>query len=274
MNHTRILMLGGDRRSQYLHGMLTAKYPGVVRTYGLGLGAQADWATQIEQSSMVILPVPAQRAGLVPMAQEVPGVKLDDALAAAGKDAIIIGGFAGAVSHPRAVDLLAIEDFVMGNALLTAQGAVGIALEQLPKALADCRCLVVGYGRIGRHSTRLLRAFGARVWATGRRDETLRQIALEGANALHINDIAQYLPGMDLVINTVPEPVLGADILALSARDAFFMELASQPYGIDIHAAEKLGLDAQIYPGIPGRQFPWSAARLIYKQIIAILEGQ
>ena len=45
-------------------------------------------------------------------------------------------------------------------------------------------------------------------------------------------------------------------------RDVILMELASAPYGMDMAAAEKLGLNVQIEGGLPGRYCPGDAAQI------------
>ena len=42
------------------------------------------------------------------------------------------------------------EELTIRNAIPTAEGAIQIAMEELPITLHDSQCLVVGYGRIGK----------------------------------------------------------------------------------------------------------------------------
>ena len=50
------------------------------------------------------------------------------------------------------------------------------------------------------------------------------------------------------------------EVLKHVKKDAVMMELASPPYGIDMHAAEKLGLQVHLEGGLPGRYCPQDAA--------------
>ena len=49
------------------------------------------------------------------------------------------------------------ETYTLENAELTAEGAIYAAMRESDRALCRCRCLVIGYGRIGQALTRMLR---------------------------------------------------------------------------------------------------------------------
>lgn len=152
------------------------------------------------------------------------------------------------------------EQFALENAELTAEGALYFAARQSDSALRRSRCLVIGYGRIGRALTDRLRALGAFVTVAARREESRREA---GENSVDTRDIARALPGMQLIFNTVPWPLLGESELCHVPRSALLMELASAPYGIDLQAAREQGLRVSLESGVPGRYCPRSAAQLI-----------
>ena len=60
------------------------------------------------------------------------------------------------------------EELLMKNAVLTAEGAVQLALERLDVALCGLPVLIVGLGRIGTSLAMILRGFGADVTAAVR----------------------------------------------------------------------------------------------------------
>ena len=51
----------------------------------------------------------------------------------------------------------------IANAVPTAEGAVQLAMEELPITLHGARVLVVGFGRVGKLTAHRFRALGARV---------------------------------------------------------------------------------------------------------------
>ena len=65
------------------------------------------------------------------------------------------------------------EFLTAANAAITAEGALLLAMEQLPVTLADTPVLVIGWGRIGQLLSRKLQALGAHVTASARRSRDL-----------------------------------------------------------------------------------------------------
>ena len=57
-----------------------------------------------------------------------------------------------------------------------------------------------------------------------------------------------------------PQRVLDAETLRRADRDALVIDLSSPPYGVDLEAAQSLGLQAWREPKLPGRYCPYSAA--------------
>ena len=149
------------------------------------------------------------------------------------------------------------EIFTQENARLTAEGALFYAMEQADFALEDANCTVIGYGRIGKALTKMLRDLGAKVRVAARRKES-REEAGEGS--VHTDDLPLLLPETDLLFNTVPSPLLKKDALSRLPSHALLIELASAPYGIDLSAAREMGLRAWLESTVPGRYCPKSAA--------------
>ena len=164
----------------------------------------------------------------------------------------------------RLYHVLEDEAYARKNAALTAEGAVFAAMRETKSALMDCRCLVIGYGRIGQSLTEKLRGLDAQTHVSARRAES-RVAAGEGS--MDISKIQEKIANYDMVFNTVPSPVLSGDILKNAKKDCIFFELASPPYGIDFDAAKELGLKTCLESGIPGRYCPRSAAQILLEFI-------
>lgn len=152
------------------------------------------------------------------------------------------------------------EAYTQENAALTAEGALFTAVARMNRALRDSRCLVIGYGRIGKALTRLLWAMGATVTVAARREESRMEA---GENSVSIQEMPQVLSRMDVIFNTVPAPMLGEKELRQVKSQCVMIDLASAPYGIDRDAAEALGLRAYLESGLPGRYCPLSAAETL-----------
>ena len=152
------------------------------------------------------------------------------------------------------------EAYMQANAALTAEGALFAAASQMNRALKGSRCLVIGYGRIGKALTKLLGGIGAEVTVAARREESRSEA---GENSVSIREMPQTFHRMDVIFNTVPAPLLGEKELRFVNPRCILIELASAPYGIDRDAAEALGLQFHLESGLPGRYCPLSAAEAL-----------
>ena len=152
------------------------------------------------------------------------------------------------------------EAYAHENAALTAEGALFTAAARMNKALRGAQCLVIGYGRIGKALTGLLRGMGVLVTVAARREESRREA---GKNSVSIQEMPAVLSQMDVIFNTVPAHLLGEEELRHVKPQCVLIDLASAPYGIDRDAAETLGLKAYLESGLPGRYCPMSSAETL-----------
>ena len=172
----------------------------------------------------------------------------------------------GAAVH----DLYGTEPLTTANAVPTAEGAVALALEHSPVTLHGSRCLVIGFGRVGKVLAEKLRALNAEVTVAVRKDG---DEALAEAMGLHTDRTGSYRHGLgqyDFLFNTVPAPTLSNAQLDLLAPDALLIELASKPGGFSPeHRANCLNA-----PGLPGKFAPKTAGTLYANSILRILESE
>lgn len=161
-------------------------------------------------------------------------------------------------AQERGIDIFEImqdEKFLAVNSRLTAEGALMLALEHLLISISDARVLVIGFGRMGAAVARLMNKLDSHlVIATNGSSRPAyafaeRVIPLEGF------DFAPY----DLIINTVPHPIVKDEELLSMRETAVYLDLASKP-AINLEYAKYLGLDADIYPALPAKVCPLAAA--------------
>ena len=168
-------------------------------------------------------------------------------------------------------DFLCREDFAVRNAVPTAEGAIQTAMENTAVTLHGSRCLVIGFGRIGRVLARMLRGIGAEVSVSARRADDMAWLAAEGYPALNTLRLEGALSGFDMIFNTVPANVLPHARLLELGRECLLIDLASPPGGIDKAAAEQLGLGCIHALNLPGRVAPKSAALILRDTLYDIL---
>ena len=80
-------------------------------------------------------------------------------------------------------DYFAREELAVANAVPTAEGAVQLAMEQMPVTIHGARVLITGFGRVGQAAARRFAALGARVSVAARRYEQLALAESEGYGA-------------------------------------------------------------------------------------------
>lgn len=168
--------------------------------------------------------------------------------------------YGGNLDHPalrnlQTVDLLRDEGYLAANAYITAECALDVALPYLKVTLRGCPVLVIGYGRIGKCLGQLLKAMGAEVTISARKDTDLAMIGALGFTAVRTSDTSKSLPRYRLIFNTVPSPVLNAEQLSRCRKDCIKIELASAD-GME-------GEDIVTARGLPGIHLPESSGELI-----------
>ncbi len=160
------------------------------------------------------------------------------------------------------------------NAVPTAEGALQIAMEELPITLHGARALVLGYGRIGSLLARRLHSLGAIVSVSARSYAAFAHIAAEGMQSLDTRMLTGQLGAFDVLFNTVPAKILGMSELAELHEDCLVIDLASKPGGVDFDGAQKLSRRVIWALSLPGKVAPISAAKAIRDTVYHILDEE
>ena len=268
-------LVGGDRRQQYLAEQLAADRHTV---HTAALSGRTD-LRHLSQGECIVLPMPpTDSSGMLhaPMISE--KIPICTILAALRPEQYIFAGKVspalqrqGAEYGLMIYDYLLREELAISNAVPTAEGALQLAMEALPSTIHRSRVLVVGFGRIGQCTATRFLALGAKVTVTARRAGQLALAESLGCSPLPLHLLGQTGEHWDLIINTIPSPILGQEQLE-SAGQPVLMELASPPGGFDMEWVEASGLPHIPAPGLPGQVAPAAAARAIRTTLYAMLE--
>lgn len=164
------------------------------------------------------------------------------------------------------------KELAVMNAVPTAEGAIETAMSNTVFTLNGSRCLVVGYGRIGKVLANDLKALGAKVYATSRKKETLAEIEAFGYFSVPTSDIKRVASEVDIIFNTVPDLVLGPSILAATDENVLIIDLASRPGGVDFDEAERLRRRVIWALSLPGKVAPYTAGKIIKNTLINLIE--
>lgn len=152
------------------------------------------------------------------------------------------------------------DELMMLRAPTIVEGVLGITIEHTDVSIHDSRSVVLGFGRMGFSMTRTLEALGAHTTVVARAGAQLARARELGARPVHLDHLTDAVSEAAMIFNTVPAAVLTRDVLENVPRDAFVLDLASTPGGTDFDAAEELGIDAVLAPGLGGRA-PETAGR-------------
>ena len=275
-------VIGGDERMKYLAQSIAADgYPvcvcGLEKLGTCRGAAECDLPQLAAKSSVILLPLPATKDGLflnAPYAEN--EIRLDDDFARLFMHKTGCGGMLQRLTASSSLwreiepeDYYRREELAVGNAIPTAEGAVGIAIREYPGTINGAKCLITGFGRIGKNLAIILRGMGAEVFCAARKKADLMQMRAFGVQPLTYREISRRF---DLIFNTVPAKVLTSPVLMQQTRDTLIIELASAPGGTDLKRAEELHLHVIDAPSLPGRVAPKTAAEYIKEAVYNILE--
>ncbi|MGE4282204.1 MAG: dipicolinate synthase subunit DpsA [Clostridia bacterium] len=170
-----------------------------------------------------------------------------------------------------AVDYFNREELTVLNAIPTAEGAIQIAMEELPITIHNSHCLILGYGRIGKILSKMLSGIGANVTVEARKYGDLAWINSYGYRGVHLSELANVIGNYDVIFNTVPSVILNMDIIAKIKKDALVIDLASKPGGVDFDMARDMGIKAIWALSLPGKVAPNTAGDIIRHTIFNIV---
>lgn len=170
--------------------------------------------------------------------------------------------------YNKIIDYMSREDLCLKNAIPTAEGAIQLALDELPVTLNRLPVLIVGMGRIGTALAEILKGFGADITVAVRNAKGTAKARITGVKSVCMNDMGH---DYKLVFNTAPELVFNCETLKKFSDDTLFIDLASRPGGIDFDSASELGKKVIWALGLPGKTAPVTAGEFVAETIEGIL---
>lgn len=282
-------LLGGDRRQDVIANELI-KRGHRVKLFGLAEYSLCCSGAEIYQSAekaiaegdVIILPLPVTRDNNHLSAQSV--LKLDEIIKLATKYNVkhILGGIMP-VEFTRCCNACGIDTYDYykdltlqeKNALPSAEGALMIAMENTEITVSGMKVLISGYGRIGSLLASILKNLGASVTVAVRRDEVLCDVLMSGykATKIDLSSASGFAANenYDVIFNTVPNIIFTDKVIEGIKNKPLYIEIASQPGGIDITQARKAGIKTVFAPSLPGKYSPISAGRYIFETISEML---
>ena len=284
MKKAKITFIGGDLRQIAAARTLSADGNDVT-LYGFddlksvpsGIVRENDIAAAEYGADVIVLPLPYGHDGKIncPLTKE--EIMLRTVTELCG-NALILGGkfdrkaYGIAAAHNnKMTDYYEREELSVLNAVPTAEGAVEIAMRELPITVFGMKTAVIGYGRVGAVLASTLRALGADVTVAARSPSARAWAKINGCTAVGINELPAVVGDFSCVFNTVPALVVDGSVTDAMRQDALIIDLASAPGGVDTGAAEKAGIKCISALSLPGRVAPDTAGEIIAETIENIL---
>lgn len=166
------------------------------------------------------------------------------------------------------------EELTVMNAVPTAEGALEIALRELPFTIHGSNVLITGFGRIGRVLAKDFSALGANVFAVSRKYSDAAWTRVYGCLPVNLTAAGEFenaLKNADLIINTAPADIFDRKRLMLIRRDTVMIDLASKISVEDLTLAEDVGVKVIWARSLPGKTAPVTAGRIIAETLENIL---
>ena len=229
---------------------------------------QAAAGRALARADVILLPLPLDESR-TPLAQLLRAAK-PGAFALGGRlsaQAVEIARQAGV----ELADYFARPELAVYNAIPTAEGCIGILLQQRTRTLWGAEVLVLGFGPVGQALAVRLSALGAGVTVCARRPEQRALAESLGLRAAPLTALAGLAPAFDTVVNTIPAPVLGDGVLARLRSGSLIVDLASKPGGTDFAAARR-GHRAIHALSLPAACAPETAGEAVARTVQTMLQ--
>jgi dipicolinate synthase subunit A len=289
----RLAVVGGDEREQQI-ARLAASEGAQVSAFGFpwpeggiaGVVHAASAAAAMNGANYALFPIPgiaadgslyAPSASAPIMPDETLLRHLADGahliLGAADERLRVAAAAAGASIHEYEDD----EELMLERGPAIVEGALQQAIANTHVTIHASSVAVVGHGTIGSLLARTLVLLGAHVTVVARNPVQRAAARAAGANAKPLDELSTVAARSAMLFSTVPAAVVGRDSLARMAPGSLVMDLAAPPGGIDLAAAQELGLVSVWARGL-GRRAPvtvgasqWGGIR---RRIQSIEEGR
>lgn len=272
MNIKRILIIGGDSRMDYLSEALSDDGYSVEKfTDGEAL------KNAVDKCDAVVLGLPASKDDKTVNAQNLKeSILLKDLFKIIGKNKLLLAGkmsdsmkAVADVFGVRWVDYFMRDELEILNAIPTCEGAVQIAMEEMPITLFGSNVLITGFGKVAEPLSVMLRHLGANVTVCARRNAQRAKARTMGMRAVDFSYLSECVAESDVVFNTVPSKIIGADSL-IGAKNTLIIDLASKPGGVDMEKAKDAGVRVIWALGLPGKVAPVTSGNIIKETILNI----
>ncbi|MDR6997890.1 dipicolinic acid synthetase subunit A [Neobacillus niacini] len=175
-------------------------------------------------------------------------------------------------SKRKLVQLFSRDDVAIYNSIPTVEGTIMMAIQHTDYTIHGSNITVLGLGRCGMSTARAFHALGAKVKVGARKSEHLARITEMGVTPFHLSNLVKEVLDTDILINTIPHPVVSAAVISKLPAHTLIIDIASKPGGTDFRYAEKRGIKALLAPSLPGIVAPKTAGLILADVLTQLLQ--
>lgn len=284
---TSITILGGDLRQCYAAeyfrtlGWQTSCWHTPEFPFHSDIYVTDSLSLALEHSKLILAPAPLTRDGISLFQSEaIPDSFPLDLLWSELKEyhtfaALSLDDKHQQILEEKGCQILtfgACDFFTTENAMLTAEGLLAEVIRYTPFSLSSANVLLLGYGHCGAAIGKLFRPLCSGIYLLEQDAEKQKLAKNNDIFSVTPEYLPQILPQCQILINTIPAPVLEPSMLRLLHHSCHIFDIASAPYGFPVDITRKCLLPCYRLPGIPGRLSPVNAGELIGKTIERMTE--
>lgn len=284
-----VAVVAGDEREQEI-ARLAATTGAEVRGYGFPLPegggidgvAIVDSAREaLEGAHFGLFPIPGMGDDGSLFAPDAPGPIVPDAalLSAMAPGAQVILGTPDEAlreaASERGIGLHPYEgdtELMLLRMPAIVEAAVRTVVEHTRITIHGAGVCIVGHGNVGVMLCRTMVLLGARVTVAARSAEQRASAYTIGAAGVHTDELAEIAPEVEILLSTVPVPLVDREVIARLPAHAFVADLSAPPGGVDLDHARERGLAAVWARGL-GRRAPITVGASQWKGIAERIAG-
>lgn len=277
----KIGILGGDLRNVYLANEMSKKG---MKIYVYGLEKATELNKEIitfenidsflENVEVVVGPIPFEKKEYVNMPFSQNDIRAEEVLSKCRNKKVILGQLNEKYVSSNITDIAKNEEFMSKNAVATAEGTIQIILNNIKRNIEGSKVLVLGYGRCGKVISDKLNKLNAKVSTTYRSLGEQEYFEKNWIKGVIIDDLKKELKEnyYDVIVNTIPEKIINKDVIKYINATTLFIDIASNPGGIDKEEALKKEIKVIHELGIPGKKAPETSAQIIMELVNKIIK--
>ena len=275
----KILVAGGDLRQVFLASSLSREYDTYI--YGIKDDTYTEKLKKDDGKTLydaVILPIPVTNDGKTlfsPFCEN--KIPLSEISEKVKKGGVVFGGrFMESKeifekNGTETIDYLLREELSVMNAVATAEGALGIAMDESPETIFGNKILITGFGRIAKTLAKMLVSMGADVTVCARKKSDIAWAEIFGCRGKDFS-LLDKESDFKIIFNTVPTEIFTKERLSRLNPSALIIDLASKPGGVDFESSALMGIKTIWALSLPGKVAPVTSGEIIAKTIRNIFE--